>query len=302
MQVDPYYAEAFARKGMAQTLWANAWASSNAEKDRVSAEALGTIRRAIAIAPAMAFGYTALGVAYQYQLLMSRSLNALRQAVEHPGADVPTLCNNGLVLSQMLRQTEAKSALERALALDPLNSVALQIQSTVFRNGRHYPEAIEAARRSLSIAPQYSRARYSLAEGLLQLDRTTEATRELQKMPSDDYRRLVTEGVIAARSQRKQDAFHAIALVEKHYGETANYQYAEIYAQLGEIDKSVDQLNLGLSVRDPGLSAMQVDPFLDPLQTIPVSWIVKKISLEPFEPVIPQNLRCPPIAGVKRLT
>ena len=101
------------------------------------------------------------------------------------------------------------------------------------------------------------------------LGRTDEALRELQKTPADDYRRLVGEGVIAARSGRKADALGAIHAIGKRYGDAANYQYAEVYAQLGMTDQGIQALEAAWSKRDSGLGSIRVDPFLDPLRNDP---------------------------------
>ena len=267
--LDPNYAEAFGRKGLAQTLWANAWAPTNAEKFRTDADALQAVRRAIAIAPSMPLGYSALGLVHFNQLEMKPAFKALRRAVELPGADTLAFMNYSVILCRVRRQTEAESMAERAIALDPLNPVAWQVKAWTLFLGRRYEPSIEAARQAVGIAPQNRRARTLVAWNLLFLDRTDEAVRELQYVPADDYRRLVAEGVIAARANRKEDALRAIQALQRIYGETVNYQYAEIYAQLGQVDEAITALEAARATRDSGLAAMQVDPFLEPLRKDP---------------------------------
>jgi TolB-like protein/Tfp pilus assembly protein PilF len=268
-QLDPNYAEAFARKGLLQTLWANAWAGSNVEKDRVNQAGFKAIQRAIAIAPTMPLGHSALGISYQTRLSMSRALQALRHSVQLPGADGLAFFNYGFVLGQAQRQGEAQSAVERGLSLDPLNFIGRQVQASIFYYGRRYSDAIDAARNTLAIAPQNNRARVLMAWSLLQLDRADEATRELQKAPPTDYRRLVTEGIIAARAGRKQDALHAIDRLRTEFGDTANYQFAQVYSQLGMADEAAAALKVSWETRDTGLASMQVDPFMDPMRNDP---------------------------------
>ena len=101
------------------------------------------------------------------------------------------------------------------------------------------------------------------------LGRTEEAIKALQRVPTDDYRRLVAEGAIAARSGRKDDAMRALQALAKGYGETVNFQNAEIYAQMGDTDAAIHALQLGVAKRDSGVGAIQVDPFLDPVRNDP---------------------------------
>ena len=268
-QIDPNYAEAFARKGLQQTLWANAWAGTNVEKDRVNVSGFQAIKRAIAIAPKMPLGHSALGISYQTQLSMRRALQALHHSVQLPGADGLAFFNYAFVLGQARHQAEAQSAVERGLSIDPLNFVGRQVQASIFYYGRRYSDAIDAARNTLAIAPQNNRARILMVWSLLQLNRTDEAARELQKAPPTDYRRLVTEGIIAARSGRKDDALRSIDRLRTEYGDTINYQLAQVYAQLGMIDDAAAALDVSWKTRDTGLAAMQVDSFMDPMRNDP---------------------------------
>jgi serine/threonine-protein kinase len=268
-QLDPNYAQAHARKGLTQTLWANAWAPSNADKYSTDAEALRSIRRAIAIAPAMPLGYSALGLVYFNQLMLKPSLEALSRSVQLAGADSLAFLNYSVILCRLRRQAEAEAAAERAISVDPLNATAWQIKTWTLFLGRRYPQSIDAARQTLSIAPENRRARTLLAWDLLFLGRTDEAVSELQHVPADDYRRFVAEGAMAARSNRREDALRAIQGLEKRYGDTVHYQLAEIYAQLGDGDKAVANLEAAWLVRDSGLATLQVDPFLDPVRNDP---------------------------------
>jgi serine/threonine-protein kinase len=265
-RVDPDYAEAHGRKGLTQTLWANAWAPSNAVKYRADGEALQSVRRAIALAPSMPLGYAALGLIQFNHLMLTKALDALRRSIELPGADTLALMNYSVILCRMRRQAEAESVTQRAISLDPLNPIAWQLKAWTLCLGHKYPQSIEAAQQTLKIAPENLRARTLLAWDLLLLGRNAEAVRELQRVPPNDYRRLVAEGAIAARSGRKGDALRSIESLQRTYGDTINYQVAELYAQLEERDKAISALEKAWSARDSGLAAMQVDPFLDPVR------------------------------------
>jgi serine/threonine-protein kinase len=269
IQLDPNYAEAHARKGLYQDLWANSFAKSYVEKDRAEAEAIRSVQRAIAIAPSMSLGHGALGLIYSNQLLMNRSLEELHKAADLPGADATTLTTLAFVSSQAGRQREAEILSDQGIKLDPLNPTAGWLQSWIFFFGRRYRTSIDASRRTLAIAPNNIGARSFLAWSLLMLGKTNEAVSELQKVPADNYRRLVGEGVIAARSGRKADALDAIRAIRRNLGDAANYQDAEIYAQLGMTDQAIQALDEAWSKRDSGLGSVRVDPFLDPIRTDP---------------------------------
>ena len=268
-QLDPNYAEAHARKGVNQELWASTYARNSAEKDRGEAQAVESVKRAIAIAPDMPLGHSALGLIYSNQLLMNRAIDELQRGVDLPGANSWTFLNAAIVFGQVGRQSDAESTITRAITLDPINPTAHWIQSWVLLYAHRYSASLEAAHRTLAIAPGNIRARSLAGWNLIMLRRTDEAQRELQKIPADDYRRLVGEGIIAARSGRKADALGAIRAIGKSYGDAANYQFAEVYAQLGMTNEGIQALETAWSKRDSGLGSIRVDPFLDPLRSDP---------------------------------
>ena len=267
--LDTNYAEAYAKKAIYQTVWGSTWAANDAEKTKLMGQAFVSARQAVKIRPALAMGYAALGLAYTNNLQMNLAAQALSRAVDLPGADAAAFTQYGLVLSRTHRQAEGEAAIDRATAIDPLNAQAWAIKAWVLFQGRRYREAIDAARHALSIAPKHLRARSVLAWSLIFLGRNDLARRELQQMPADDYRRLVAEATIAARSGHKQDALAALEPLKKRYGDTAQYQVGEIYAQLGDRDRAIAALQSAWTLRDSGLSAIQVDPFLDPVRSDP---------------------------------
>jgi TolB-like protein/Tfp pilus assembly protein PilF len=269
VQLDPNYADAWSIKGLNQCLWANAWARNSSEKDRVQAQALESVRRAIAIAPQMASGHSSLGLVYRNQLAMRPSLAELQRAVDLPGADALAMFNYALVLAAFSRQGQAEAVIGRALSIDPLNALIRMGQSWILYLGRRYEASVEAARGTIAIAPENMRARGLLAASLIQLGRYAEAQDELKKMPPEDYRRVVAEITIATRLGRKPDANTAVLALQSRYGDAANYQVAEIYAQVGMINESIAALELAWTKRDSGLGGMRVDPLMDPLRKDP---------------------------------
>jgi tetratricopeptide (TPR) repeat protein len=188
------------------------------------------------------------------------------RAVQLAGADASTYMNHALALCQLGRQAEAVDTINQAVRLDPLNAVARAIQARILFFGRRYAESLEAAHRAVLIKPQNKLAASLAAWDLVQLNRLAEASSAVQGLPADDYRRLVAEAIIAHRSGNTAEALARTAGLRKRYGDAANYQYAEIYAQLGDADKATGFLEAAWTKRDSGLASMRVDPFLDPIR------------------------------------
>lgn len=269
IELDPNYAQAHATRSQFVELWASQFATSVAEKERSQLQASQAARRAISIAPQMSLGYAALGSIHQDQLELSRALDDFERADSLPGANVIVLAVYALVLSQARRSVQAWSTMERAIKLDPLNPLAPELQSQLLTNGRRFPEAVEAARRALRLEPERLRSKAFLGNALLMMGRPDQAQREYQQLPADDYRRLVGEAAIAARNGRRDQALNAIKAIEHRYGDAAFYQFGQIYSQLGLVDQGVAAIETAWAKRDPGLAAIQVDPFIDPLRKDP---------------------------------
>ena len=265
-ELDPNYAEAHARKAQMLSLWAGTHAPNINERDRALAQALRSVRRAIAIAPRMALGYSVLGNIYHIGIQMKRALRALQQAEELPGTDTLILLNYAIALSRGRRQNEAEARIERAISLDPLNPIPRALQSLILFYGRRYADSVRAARQALNIAPQNNLAKGVAGWSLLMLGRFDEALAAFQTMPADHYRRAVGQAAIAARSGRKEEALRAIQTIDKRYGDSAPYQHAQIYAQVDLVDRAFAALDAAWRKKDPGLASVQVDPFLDPLR------------------------------------
>jgi TolB-like protein/Flp pilus assembly protein TadD len=268
-QLDPNYAEAHARKALFQAVWGSTWAANDADKNKFMNAALASAKRAIAIEPNLSIGYSALGLVFTNQLEMKAALEASSRSAQLPGASIATFSNYGLLLSRAGDQANGEAMMARATSLDPLNPQTWALKSWTLLNGRRYAESAEAARQALAIAPHHLRARTLLAWDLILLGRADEAARELQSVPADDYRKLVAQAAIAVRSSRRAEATAVIPALHKRYGNTAKYQEAQIYAQLGDSDRAIQALRDSWTLRDSGLGAIRVDPFLDPVRKDP---------------------------------
>jgi hypothetical protein len=73
-------------------------------------------------------------------------------------------------------------------------------------------------------------------------------------------------GPLAVRQGDTAMVEKILARLRAEAGEGAHYQFAEIYAEQREKDRAIEALEKAWTVRDPGLTMILVDPFLDPLR------------------------------------
>ena len=60
-----------------------------------------------------------------------------------------------------------------------------------------------------------------------------------------------------------------MATAIERLGDAAAYQYAQVYAVLGDHDQAFRWLSVARRVRDPGFTYITFDPLLDPLRKDP---------------------------------
>jgi TolB-like protein/Tfp pilus assembly protein PilF len=269
LALDPDYAEAHATRANALIGLAIQYARSAEDQRTGYAQATAAARRAVALAPRLAKGYAALGSAAQYQLDMSDALVQYQRAMALAGDDAGTLQAYAQFLSDLGRSDESAALAARVVALDPLNSRSYARQSLVLFYARRYGEAAAAARRALAMAPKRSTTRVRLGDCLLLLGKISEAQAEYAQAPADGTLRLAGEAIAAARLGDRAGSDKPMAKLKQLDGDLASYQYGQIHAQRGEIDQAFAALDQAWTVRDPGLSWLHVDPFLDPLRGDP---------------------------------
>ena len=98
------------------------------------------------------------------------------------------------------------------------------------------------------------------------LGRLRQAREQYSLVKPDRWERLTGEAIIFARSGDRAGAEQKIKRMQSLYGDAASYQYAQIYASLGDKDRALAALEHAWSVRDPGLFTIRIDPLLDPLR------------------------------------
>jgi TolB-like protein/Tfp pilus assembly protein PilF len=267
--LDPNYAEAWARKGLATAGYAGTFVRNPTDYYAKLAEAKAAARRAIAIEPRLAIGHAALGAVYRNELNMKAALAELEQAVALPGANVPTLTVYGSLLNQIGRPNEAFRVAETAGRLNPLDPLSAENHLFVLFQARRYPEALASARHALQTLPSRNRIHTLLANTLLMLGKKEEARREYLTVPPENLYRMIGLAFVAAREGDRAGAERQRQLVVDRYGDSANYQYAQMDAQIGNLDRAFSELELAWKFRDPGLASIKIDAFVDPLRNDP---------------------------------
>lgn len=176
----------------------------------------------------------------------------------------------GLYLTTMGRFDEARRALARAEALEPLSRIIPTIAGYPAYYGRDYEAAARQFRHVLQIDPNFSMARFRLGLTLAQLGDFDGALAELaiSKQLSND--RDVVAALGRVHAMRGDEAAALAAIDELHARSRStfvpSYAVAVIYAALGHRDTALQWLGRAFAERSYWLIYRHVDPALDPLR------------------------------------
>lgn len=268
-QLDPGYAQAFALKAGTLALYSSLYTRDPAQLAKDTDEAAATARRAIMLAPALASGHSALSLAYRHQLKLRDAWQEMRAAIALPGDDSETEVRLAMILIAIGRSDAAQKAAARAVLFDPLNPGVFTWQALVLYLARRYAPAIAAARRSLELNPSGVFARGILVNSLIMMGRNEQAAPELTKLPADSAWALTARAIIAARKQDRTGFDNSVRQLHANWGDSVNSEFAQIYAQRGDVDTAIVYLKKPVAQRNGWFQFIATDPLLDPMRGDP---------------------------------
>ena len=266
IRLDPNFAGAHSRRAFFTIRRGNTFSTSGKEFARSRAEALPFAKKALSLAPNFAYAHAAMAAVQQGNFNIAVASDEYRRAVELAPGDALLVSAYSLFVSQIGNQAESLRLAQKALDLDPLNRDSYENWVGALFDARRYEEAVRFAEGTKRKSPELYDDPLILGHCLVMLGRLREAKEQYSVLNPDRWERLTGEAVIFARSGDRAGAEQNIKRMQSLFGDAASYQYAQIYANLGDKDRALASLEHAWSVRDPGLFNIRVDPFFDPLR------------------------------------
>jgi len=187
-------------------------------------------------------------------------------------------------LSIMGRHDEAIAALKRAEELDPLSLSINRGLGDALYHARRYDEAIVQYQKTLEMDPSFFPTHFSLGRALEQKGMHDEALAEYVTLVSlsKDSLGITALGVIRAvmgkRSEAKKTIDELAAVSKREY--VSPHLTAQVYAALGNKDKTFEWLEKAYEEHSGGLVSLKVDPVWDAVSDDPrFTSILKKMGL-----------------------
>jgi len=268
IRLDPRYAKAYAAKALALRELAGILATGPAIREGFE-EARAAAEKALALAPELGEAHAALAAVLDVGFAdYARAVVEYDRALALSPGNALVLRLSGEFFDEMGRPEAAVANVQRAVVLDPLNVAVHRTLGNVLYDGRRYRDAIDAYNRALSLDPHADEVPALRGFSYLSLGQF-EAARESCATPPLMWLNNTCLAIVYHKLNRQSDADATLTTLMAAQSDAEAFQYAEIYAQWGNIPKALEWLETAYRVHDPGLSELKVDPMLDPLRQEP---------------------------------
>ncbi len=273
IQKDPNYALAYS--GLADCFSTRGLREWDLPPRDAFPKAKAAATKALAIDDTLAEAHTSLAFAIWYYDWDWPAAEAKFKRALELNANYPVAHQwYGSYLSSMGRHGEAIAEKKRAVELDPLSLVMNRSAGWTFYFARHYDEAIEQYQKTLELDPNFTLAHLWLGEAYKQKGMHEQAIAELQRamvLSGEDHAKLAALGHAYAFSGRRAEATKILEKLEEMSKRSyvPPYDFAVIFAGLGDKDKAVEWLQKAYEDRSAYLVYLNVEPVWDSLRSDP---------------------------------
>lgn len=275
---DPTYARAWSALAWVQIAQAEAAYGPSFEEGYRSAQSAA--EKALQLDPGLAEAHAAIGrIKRGYDWDWAGADAAFQKALALEPQNSVVLLGASSLDATLGRFEEAVTLNRRAVEIDPLSVVAhISMGMHAYYAGQ-LNLATDAYQKALAISPADPEAHYLL--GLVYISRTQPqlAMAEFQK-DQRGVQRNVGEALAYWALGRKAEADASLQQLIADYRTQAAYQIAEVYAFRGEKDRAFEWLETAREHKDSGLPSIKGDPLLKNLyHDLRYAEFLKKIGL-----------------------
>jgi tetratricopeptide (TPR) repeat protein len=266
LKLDPNYAAAWA--GLASVRRAQAGVGY-VPLDEGYRQARDAAERALALDGNLADAHALIGAikaAHDWDWAGAES--SLQRALALEPGNVLALQNLARLVSNLGRFEEARRLDRRLVEIDPLSSASWNgLGVRAYRAGR-FEEAMSALNKALELSSERPLSHMLLGVVAVLEGRPQEALAEIQKEPEAMWRLF---GLAIAHHALKDPKHADEALTEliARFKDVAAFQIAEVYGFREEADRAFEWLDRAYAQRDGGLTELKVEPLLKSLRGDP---------------------------------
>jgi tetratricopeptide (TPR) repeat protein len=278
IRADANYAEAFVDRSSVESNLAGAYDPIERIRGR-RAEARKDAEQAIKLAPRMAGAYA------RYADLLIESVFDFRGAQQQFSKAAELAPNDEHVMASRARfesflghHDEAVALSRRLIELNPGSGPDYYDAAIALLYAGEVDEALRDAEHTQSLGTDFG-----LQPQCGALIRQHRYEQVVATCPESDDPVIQTDRTVALHAlNRPEEARLMLEKLLKDNGESAAYQYAEIYSQNGEADTALHWLEKAYELRDSGLVTLKQDFLLDPIRKEPrFQAVLRKMDFPP---------------------
>jgi tetratricopeptide (TPR) repeat protein len=273
IQLDPTFAPAHAGLAACYNQFGTVLVGTGSPREyrpRAAAEAI----RALQIDPNSSEAYASLGYVRHYDWEWAESEKAFLRAIElNPSNALARLWYANLLMSRK-RFDESLRQAYAARDLDPFSLVVNTNIGWILHFAGRNDDAVAHLTRTVALDPQYSQARWRLADALAALGRYDEAIAQLaQALPETNRSPSILSRLATVYAETGRTAQARIVLRELLARARTEYvppsTIGSIYAVLGESDMAIDWMEQSVRERSNAAAYFAVEPSKQSLRSHP---------------------------------
>jgi TolB-like protein/Tfp pilus assembly protein PilF len=269
--LDPNYAAAYVRKTAVLISTPNDLEGPNS-RSNLAKRAREAAERAVAIAPRYGEAHLALAGTYAFgSLEFIKATHEYQLAATLAPGSAYVQRVFGSWASLMGFYDAAIAAGNRTVALDPQNYNTYMKLGGIFKNARHYEQALAAFKNAQALIPSMRGVKASISEILLATGQYAQARElcESSAFPLDSDKRSYCLTLAYRGLGLKAESAREFAKFKVQIGELQSYYLAFVYAQLGDTAAALQWLMTAEKQRDPRLAELKATWELDPIRNEP---------------------------------
>lgn len=264
IRLDPNFAAAHAARSATLTVLGN-FSDDPVQAKSYKDQALQAAQKAVELGPDLDEAHSALALSlFDSQLKIREARGPYERSIELGRGSAVTQARYAEYAALTGQAQAARSAIDFALELDPLNSNLHRSSGLIHYVAGEYEKAISAHQQAVRLEQNLSDSHAWMGLSLLQLDRDQTAIDTCLKEPSS-LLRLPCLAIGYDRLDRRAEAETAMAQLVAEYGQAGRYQQAQVLAQWGDLDAAMAALRDARAAMDAGLTYLFTDPLLLPL-------------------------------------
>jgi TolB-like protein/DNA-binding winged helix-turn-helix (wHTH) protein/lipoprotein NlpI len=268
IRLDPNYALAYAARSIVLLTIARNF-TNRAVVAATDREALGDARRAIALAPDLGLGHAALAGAFAGALDFAPASQEYDRAIALDPGNSWILPYYGHFAVCMGHTDAGLKALRRAVALDPLNGFTHRILGLGLILARRYDEALRALGNARALAPHDPYPLWNMGFAHYALGNYQAACGFCEQTDQRHPITLLFLAITYDKLGRRADAEVILSKFRALRGDAASAAYVWLYAQWGQTNRALDELEGAMRLRDPYLIQLKMSVLTDPLRNEP---------------------------------